>query len=86
MAKKMSVHELEETLLDQIEKLNDDTVLEEPERAKILIERSKSMTELTNAYIGVQRMKLDVVKELNKGGNLYEGYLGIEAESAYGKV
>ena len=86
MAKKMSVKELEDVLLDQIEKLNDDSIMDDPEKAKMLIDKSKSMTDLTNAYIGVQRMKLEVVKELNNGGNLYEDYLGIEAESAHGKV
>ncbi len=86
MAKQMKVQELENVLLDQIEKLNDDSVMDDPEKAKILIERSQSMANLTNAYIGGNRMKLDVVKELNKGGNLYEKYLGIEADSAQGKV
>lgn len=86
MAKQMKVQELENVLLDQIEKLNDDSVMDDPEKAKILIERSQSMANLTNAYIGVNRMKLDVVKELNKGGTLYEKYLGIESDSAQGKV
>ncbi|MBP3773438.1 MAG: hypothetical protein J6I53_12265 [Treponema sp.] len=52
MAKKMSVKELEDVLLDQIEKLNDDSIMDDPEKAKILIDKSKSMTDLTNAYIG----------------------------------
>ena len=86
MAKQMRVQELENVLLDQIEKLSDDTILEDEEKTKILIERSKTMAELTNAYIGVNRMKLDVVKELNKGGNLYENYLGIESSKTTGKV
>ena len=86
MARQMKVQELENVLLDQIEKLNDDSVMDDPEKAKILIERSQSMANLTNAYIGVNRMKLDVVKELNKGGTLYEKYLGIESDSAQGKV
>ena len=86
MARQMKVQELENVLLDQIEKLNDDSLMDDPEKAKILIERSQSMANLTNAYIGVNRMKLDVVKELNKGGTLYEKYLGIESDSAQGKV
>ena len=86
MARQMKVQELENVLLDQIEKLNDDSVMDDPEKAKILIERSQSIANLTNAYIGVNRMKLDVVKELNKGGTLYEKYLGIESDSAQGKV
>lgn len=86
MGRKMNVKELEEVLLDQIEKLNSDDVNDEPEKAQQMIERSKSIAELTNAFIGVQRIKLDVVKELNKGGNLYEGYLGIESDGEAGKV
>ena len=86
MARQMKAQELENVLLDQIEKLNDDSVMDDPEKAKILIERSQSMANHTNAYIGVNRMKLDVVKELNKGGTLYEKYLGIESDSAQGKV
>lgn len=86
MARQMKAQELENVLLDQIEKLNDDSVMDDPEKAKILIERSQSMANLTNAYIGVNRMKLDIVKELNKGGTLYEKYLGIESDSAQGKV
>lgn len=83
---KMKVQELESVLLDQIEKLNDDSVLEDTEKAKMLIERSNAMVGLTNSFIGVNRMKLDVVKELNKGGNLYESYLGIESAKSTGKV
>lgn len=86
MAKKMSVKELEEVLLDQIEKLNCDDVNEDTEKAQQMIDRSKSIAELTNAFIGVQRIKLDVVKELNRGGNLYESYLGIESDKTTGKV
>ena len=86
MARQMKAQELENVLLDQIEKLNDDSVMDDPEKAKILIERSQSMANFTNAYIGVNRMKLDIVKELNKGGTLYEKYLGIESDSAQGKV
>ena len=81
---KMKVQELESVLLDQIEKLNDDSVLEDAE--KMLIERSNAMVGLTNSFIGVNRMKLDVVKELNKGGNLYESYLGIESVKPTGKA
>ena len=80
MANRNRVHELEQTLLDQIEKLNQDDVMSEPEKAQQMIERSKAMADLANAYIGINRMKLDVVKELNKGGTVYEKYLGIEQE------
>lgn len=78
----MKIQELENCLLDQIEKLNDDSLASDPEAAKAVIEKSKAMSDLTNSYIGVQRMKLDVVKHLNNNGGLYEDYLGIEDKSA----
>lgn len=73
-----NIKELENALLDQIEKLNDDSIAEDSDKAKTLIERSRAMSELADSYIGVSRMKLDVVKELNRSGGLYEDYLGIE--------
>ena len=83
---KSRVEELENVLLDQIEKLNDDSYLEDIEKAKVLIERSKTISGLANSFINVQQTKLDVVRELNKGGNLYESYLGIESKKPVGKV
>ena len=83
---KTRIQELEEVLLDQIEKLNDDSVCADDTAAQILIDRSRSIAELTNSYVSINRMKLDVVKELNKGGTLYEKYLGIETDSSYGKA
>ena len=83
---KTRIQELEEVLLDQIEKLNDDSVCADDTAAQILIDRSRSIAELTNSFVSINRMKLDVVKEMNKGGTLYEKYLGIESDSAQGKV
>ena len=83
---KTRIQELEEVLLDQIEKLNDDSVCTDDTAAQILIDRSRSIAELTNSFVSINRMKLDVVKELNKGGTLYEKYLGIEADSSFGKA
>lgn len=40
---KTRIKELEATLLDQIEKLNDDSIFEDADKAKILIERSKAI-------------------------------------------
>lgn len=70
--------ELEEALLDQIEKLNDDSIGEDPDATKAMVERSKAMSELTKNVIDLNRLKLDVVHELNNNGGLYESYLGIE--------
>lgn len=86
MGKKIGVKELEEVLLNQIEMLNDESIGEDSEKVQQMIDRSQSIASLTNAYIGVQRVKLDVVKELNRGGNLYESYLGIESAKPTGKV
>jgi hypothetical protein len=83
---KTRIKELEATLLDQIEKLNDDSIFEDADKAKILIERSKAISDLTQSFVEVNRMKLDVVKELNKGGNLYENYLGVESDNPVGKA
>lgn len=72
------IEELEKTLLDQIEKLNDDTIFEDKEKAGTLVERSKAISSLTQNFVNVQRMKLDVVKTLSDSGGIYEEYLGIE--------
>ena len=54
--------ELENVLLDQIEKLNDDSIFEDKEAVKTLIERSKAISDLTNSYIDIQKTKLDAQK------------------------
>ena len=71
--------ELEKVLLDQIEKLNQDDLMADPESAKILIDKSHAMSELAGQYITMQNTKLAIVKELNNGGTIYEKFLGIEA-------
>lgn len=80
-AKKNRLQELENVLLDQIEKLNQDDIASDKEAAQVLIERSQAMSTLANSYISINRLKLDVVKELNNSGGLYENYLGIEDNS-----
>lgn len=81
----MKIQELENCLLDQIEKLNDDSLASDADAAKAVIEKSRAMSDLTNSYIGVQRMKLDVVKHLSANGGLYEDYLGIEDKTVLEK-
>lgn len=78
--------ELESVILDQIEKLNDDSIADDVEKANMLVERSKAIKELADSFVGINRMKLDIVKELNHGGTLYEGYLGITADRPSGEV
>ena len=80
----MRTDELEKVLLDQIEKLNDDSVMDEPEKARILVERSRYMSDLANSFIELNRLKLDIVKEMsrNRGSEIYANYLGVEDNSA----
>ena len=82
------IEELEKTLLDQIEKLNQDDVMVSDKDNEQLIARSKAMSELTNSYIEIQktkidaqRVKIDAVKvAMDSCGLGYENYLGIEAD------
>ena len=74
----MNIKELEATLLDQIEKLNDDSIAESEESCRALIERSNAISNLSRNVIEIQRLRLDVVKTLENNGGLYEEYLGIE--------
>ncbi len=53
----MRIKELEETLLDQIEKLNDDSILEDEEKSEQLVKRSKAISDLTNSFVELNRMK-----------------------------
>lgn len=71
------ISELEKTLLDQIEKLNDDSLFADKEEAMLVIEKSRAISALANTYVGVQGMKLNIAKELKNNGGIYEDYLGI---------
>ena len=74
----MKLDELENTLLDQIEKLNDDSLADDPEKAKMMIEKSKVMSDLAGRLNEMNRLKLDIYKEANANGGIYEKLLGIE--------
>lgn len=84
----MKIEELEATLLDQIEKLNQDDIMDKPEEADRLIARSKAMSDLTDNIIEIQKVKIDAqrvkieaVKVVQDACGLgYENYLGIEAD------
>ena len=84
----MKIEELEATLLDQIEKLNQDDIMDKPEEADRLIARSKAMSELTDSIIDIQRVKIDAQRvkieavkvAMDSCGLGYENYLGIEAD------
>ena len=74
----MKLDELENTLLDQIEKLNDDSLSDDLEKAQMMIEKSKVMSDLAGRLNEMNRLKLDIYKEANANGGLYENFLGIE--------
>ena len=76
----MKIDELENTLLDQIEKLNDDSLAEDVDKAKIMIEKSKVMSDLAGRVTELNRLKLDVYREANENGGIYEKFLGIESK------
>lgn len=69
--------ELENVLLDQIEKLNDDSLMAAPDQAKILVDKSRAISDLSRNYTEIQKLKLDAVKVAMKD-HTYEEYLGIE--------
>ena len=83
----MNINELEKVLMDQIEKLNDDSIGEDAEQTRLIVDRSKAMSDLTNNIMAVNRFKLDVVKQLSESGTIpaYEKYLGIEDGQKSGK-
>lgn len=72
------IEELEKTLLDQIEKLNDDSIFSNKEEAFLVIEKSKTISALASTFIDMQSLKLNIAKELEKSGGIYEKFLGIE--------
>ena len=78
MAANSRIKELENVLLDQIEKLNDDSIFDDEEKAKIMIEKSKAISDLSRNFTEIQRMKLEVVKHAETHGTVYTKYLGIE--------
>lgn len=80
----MKLSELESVLLDQIEKLNDDSIADDEVKAKTLVERSKAMSDLAGKCIDMNRLKLDIVKVGSDNGGLYNKFLGIESDK--GKI
>ena len=76
----MKLDELENTLLDQIEKLNDDSLADDLEKAQMMIEKSKVMSDLAGRVTELNRLKLDVYREANENGGIYEKFLGIKSK------
>lgn len=76
----MKMDELEAVLLDQIEKLNDDSLAEDVEKAQMMIDKSKAISDLAGRVNDLNRLKLDVYKEANTNGGVYEKMLGIDCK------
>lgn len=74
----MNLKELENVLLDQIEKLNDDSIAEEEEDTKMLVDRSRAISELADNVLQLNRLKVDVVKISEDSNGFYNKYLGVE--------
>jgi hypothetical protein len=80
------IEELENVLLNQIEMLNDDSLLEDKDKAELAIKKSKSISDLADSFIGLRnsvleenRVKIDMVKiAMSAEGYAYSKYLGIE--------
>ena len=73
------INELENVLLDQIEKLNDDSIADNKEEVEKIIGRSKAISDLASNYINIQQLKISAVLAVEKTGGMpaYEKYLGI---------
>lgn len=73
------LNELENVLLDQIEKLNDDSIADNKEEVEKIIGRSKAISDLASNYINIQQLKISAVLAVEKTGGIpaYEKYLGI---------
>lgn len=82
--KKMEKSEIKKTrfeelvLLNQIEMLNDESILTDKESATIAIEKSKAISDLTGNFTELQKVKLDIVKTAMKEKGIYDKYLGLE--------
>ena len=70
--------ELENVLLNQIEMLNDESILTDKESATIAIEKSKAISALAGNFIELQKTKLDIVKTARQDRGVYDKYLGLE--------
>ena len=73
------INELENVLLDQIEKLNDDSIADNKEEVEKIIVRSKAISDLASNYINIQQLKISAVLAVEKTGGMpaYEKFLGI---------
>lgn len=75
----MNYEELQTVLMDQIEMLNDNSIMEEEEKSRILVERSRAINDLTSRMLDINRLqletskhKLEVCKFLEVSNGTYE--------------
>lgn len=86
-----SIEELEKTLLDQIEKLSDDSIAPDSKEARVMIEKSKCMSDLAGNFVEIQkarnenaRIRIEAVRTAHnvsvgdKSDITMRRYLGIE--------
>ena len=76
--KKTRFEELELVLLNQIEMLDDESILIDKESATIAIEKSKAISALAGNFTELQKTKLDIVKTAMQDRGVYDKYLGLE--------
>lgn len=76
------IQELENVLLDQIEKLSDDSLFENKETANIVLEKSKAISSLSSNFVDLQQLKLNIVKTVSNSRNdSFNSFLGIEEKT-----
>lgn len=73
-----SFEELEKVLLNQIETLNEEGIFDKKEEAKMLIDKSKAISDLVTSFTDIQRLKLDFVKTACKTNGIYDNFLRLE--------
>lgn len=78
MSKSGYIEELEKVLLNQIEMLNEEGILDDPDEVKSAVEKSKAISSLVSNFTDIQRMKIEAVKVAIQGNGLYDKYIGIE--------
>ena len=74
----MRIDELEKTLLDQIEKLNDDSLAEDFDNARIMIEKSKVMSDLAGRVTELNRLKFDLYRKPTQTAEYMKNFWGLK--------
>lgn len=59
---------VEDALVSQIQALNDDSIFNDKESAKMLVERSKAISDLACRFVEMDRMKLEAIRVYTAAG------------------